>query len=74
MFQNMELFSELIQCGGIYTWCIMPMLICCRATAGAGFSGAFEMFRREKKMLDYSAGTTPITLGTAIGADMGSCL
>ena len=71
VFQNMELFSELIQCGGnIYTWCYNAdgSLLQSNCPEAGFLSGAFEIFGCKKKMLDYgSRHTTPVTLGTAIG-------
>ena len=71
VFQNMELFSELIQCGGnIYTWCYNAdgSLLQSNCPEVGFLSGAFEIFGCKKKMLDYgSRHTTPVTLGTAIG-------
>ena len=70
-FQNMELFSELIQCGGnIYTWCYNAdgSLLQSNCPEAGFLSGAFEIFGCKKKMLDSgSRHTTPVTLGTAIG-------
>ena len=71
VFQNMELFSELIQCGGnIYTWCYNAdgSLLQSNCPEAGFLSGAFDLFGCKKKMLDYgSRHTTPVTLGTAIG-------
>lgn len=71
VFQNMELFSELIQCGGnIYTWCYNAdgSLLQSNCPEAGFLSSAFEIFGCKKKMLDYgSRHTTPVTLGTAIG-------
>ena len=71
VFQNMELFSELIQCGGnIYTWCYNAdgSLLQSNCPEAGFLSGAFEIFGCKKKMLDYGGRhTTPVTLGTAIG-------
>lgn len=70
-FQNMELFSELIQCGGnIYTWCYNAdgSLLQSNCPEAGFLSGAFDLFGCKKKMLDYgSRHTKPVTLGTAIG-------
>ena len=70
VFQNMELFSELIQCGGnIYTWCYNAdgSLLQSNCPEAGFLSGAFDLFGCKKKMLDYgSRHTTPVTLGTAI--------
>ena len=71
VFQNMELFSELIQCGSnIYTWCYNAdgSLLQSNCSEAGFLSGAFDLFGCKKKMLDYgSRHTTPVTLGTAIG-------
>ena len=71
VFQNMELFSELIQCGGnIYTWCYNAdgSLLQSNCPEAGFLSGAFELFGCKKKMLDYGRQhITPVTLGTAIG-------
>ena len=71
VFQNMELFSELIQCGGnIYTWCYNAdgSLLQSNCPEAGFLTGAFDLFGCKKKMLDYgSRHTTPVTLGTAIG-------
>ena len=71
VFQNMELFSELIQCGGnIYTWCYNAdgSLLQSNCPEAGFLSGAFDLFGCKKKMLDYgSRHTKPVTLGTAIG-------
>lgn len=71
VFQNMELFSELIQCGGnIYTWCYNAdgSLLQSNCPEAGFLSGAFDLFGCKKKMLDYgSQHTTPVTLGTAFG-------
>ena len=71
VFQNMELFSELIQCGGnIYTWCYNAdgSLLQSNCPEAGFLSGAFDLFGCKKKMLDYgSRHTTPVTLGTAFG-------
>ena len=69
VFQNMKLFSELIQCGGnIYTWCYNAdgSLLQSNCPEAGFLSGAFDLFGCKKKMLDYgSRHTTPVTLGTA---------
>ena len=47
VFQNMELFSELIQCGGnIYTWCYNAdgSLLQSNCPEAGFLSGAFEIF------------------------------
>ena len=71
VFQNMELFSELIQCGdNIYTWCYNAdgSLLQSNCPEAGFLSGAFDLFGCKKKMLDYgSRHTKPVTLGTAIG-------
>ena len=63
VFQNMELFSELIQCGGnIYTWCYNAdgSLLQSNCPEAGFLSGAFDLFGCKKKMLDYgSRHTTP---------------
>ena len=58
VFQNMELFSELIQCGGnIYTWCYNAdgSLLQSNCPEAGFLSGAFEIFGCKKKMLDYGS-------------------
>ena len=71
VFQNMELFSELIQCGGnIYTWCYNAdgSLLQSNCPEAGFLSGAFDLFGCKKKMLDYGRQhATPVTLGTALG-------
>ena len=66
VFQNMELFSELIQCGdNIYTWCYNAdgSLLQSNCPEAGFLSGAFDLFGCKKKMLDYgSRHTTPVTL------------
>lgn len=52
VFQNMELFSELIQCGGnIYTWCYNAdgSLLQSNCPEAGFLSGAFEIFGCKKK-------------------------
>ena len=51
VFQNMELFSELIQCGGnIYTWCYNAdgSLLQSNCPEAGFLSGAFEIFGCKK--------------------------
>ena len=51
-FQNMELFSELIQCGGnIYTWCYNAdgSLLQSNCPEAGFLSGAFDLFGCKKK-------------------------
>ena len=54
VFQNMELFSELIQCGGnIYTWCYNAdgSLLQSNCPEAGFLSGAFDLFGCKKKMI-----------------------
>lgn len=71
VFQNMELFSEMIRCGGdIYTWCYDAdgKLLQSNCPDAGFLSGAFDLFGCRQKMLDYGRQhTKPITLGTALG-------
>ena len=61
VFQNMELFSELIQCGGnIYTWCYNAdgSLLQSNCPEAGFLSGAFEIFGcKKKKCWTTAAGT-----------------
>ena len=71
VFQNMELFSEMIRCGGdIYTWCYDAdgKLLQSNCPDAGFLSGAFDLFGCRQKMLDYGRQhTKPVTLGTALG-------
>ena len=71
VFQNMELFSEMIRCGGdIYTWCFDAdgKLLQSNCPDAGFLSGAFDLFGCRQKMLDYGRQhTKPVTLGTAMG-------
>lgn len=71
VFQNMELFSEMIRCGGdIYTWCYDAdgKLLQSNCPDAGFLSGAFDLFGCRQKMLDYGRQhTMPVTLGTALG-------
>ena len=71
IFQNMALFSELIQCGGtIYTWCYDAdgTLLRSNCPDEAFLSGAFDLFGCKQRMLEYGKSHfAPITLGTALG-------
>ena len=60
VFQNMELFSELIQCGGnIYTWCYNAdgSLLQSNCPEAGFLSGAFDLFGCKKKCWITVAGT-----------------
>lgn len=60
VFQNMELFSELIQCGSnIYTWCYNAdgSLLQSNCPEAGFLSGAFDLFGCKKKCWTTAAGT-----------------
>ena len=71
IFQNMALFSELIQCGGnIYTWCYNAdgTLLRSNCPDEVFLSGAFELLGCKQRMLEHGQkDDLPVTLGTAIG-------
>lgn len=76
IFQNMALFSELIQCGGtIYTWCYEAdgTLLKSNCPDEAFLSGAFDLFGCKQHMLEYGKShKAPITIGTALGMVWGA--
>lgn len=54
VLRNMELFSELLQCGGtVYLWCYDAdgALLRSNCPDAAFLSGAFELFGCKQKML-----------------------
>ena len=69
--QKMELFSELVRCGGeVYTWCYGAdgALLRSNCPDEALLAGAFELFGCKRKMLEYAQDhSRPVTLGTALG-------
>ena len=71
VFQNMDLFAELVQCGGpVFTWCYAAdgNLLKSNCPEEAFLSGAFELFGCKQHMMQYAElHDTPITLGTALG-------
>ncbi len=71
IFQNMALFSELIQCGGsIYTWCYNAdgTLLRSNCPDEVFLSGAFELLGCKQRMFEHGQKEDlPVTLGTAIG-------
>lgn len=72
IFQNMKLFSELVQCGGnIYTWCYDAegKLFRSNCPDEAILDSAFELFGCRKRMLEHgrSDDDVLVTLGTALG-------
>ena len=77
IYQNMNLFSELVQCGGaVYTWCYHAdgTLWHSNCPDEAFLAGAFELFGCKLKMLEYAKDhDTPVTLGTALGVQWGAC-
>lgn len=71
IYQNMNLFSELVQCGGaVYTWCYNADGTRWHSNCPdeAFLAGAFELFGCKKRMLEHGQkDDSPVTLGTAIG-------
>ena len=71
VFQNMKLFSELIQCGGtVYTWCYDAdgKLLQSNCPDEAFLSDAFDLFGCRQRMIEYGKSyALPITLGTSLG-------
>ena len=71
IFQNMELFSELIRCGGnIYTWCYDAdgTLLRSNCPDDVFLSGVFDLLGCKQQMLEHGRNhDIPVTLGTAIG-------
>lgn len=69
--QNMQLFSELIQCGSsLYTWCYdaAGTLLFSNCPEEAFLASAFELFGCKRAMLSYAEQEhLPLSLGTAIG-------
>lgn len=69
--QRMELFSELVRCGGeVYMWCYGAdgALLHSNCPDEALLAGAFELFGCKRKMLEYARShSRPVTLGTAMG-------
>lgn len=70
--QRMELFSQLLVCGGdVYTWCYDSegKLISSNCPDETTLHTAFVVFGCKQKMLEYAAEhTLPVTLGTSFGA------
>ena len=70
-FQNMNLFSELVQCGGnIYTWCYNAdgTLLRSNCPDEVFLSGVFDLLGCKQRMLEHGRNhDIPVTLGTAIG-------
>ena len=71
IFQNMNLLSELIQCGGnIYTWCYDAdgTLLRSNCPDEVFLSSVFEFLGCKQRMLEQNRNyDVPVTLGTAIG-------
>ena len=71
IFQNMELFSELIRCGGnIYTWCYDAdgTLLRSNCPDDVFLSGVFDLLGCKQQMREHGRNhEIPVTLGTAIG-------
>jgi len=75
--QNMQLFAELIRCGGdVYLWCYDAngTLLYSNCPDETFLAGAFDLFGCKQKMLEYGQKhSRPVTLGTALGIQWGAC-
>ncbi|MBZ4670737.1 MAG: hypothetical protein JG769_1041 [Oscillospiraceae bacterium] len=75
--QNMQLFAELIRCGGdVYLWCYDAngTLLHSNCPDETFLAGVFDLFGCKQKMLEYGKKhSRPVTLGTALGIQWGAC-